>query len=391
MIDWPLDDEYLVVVPAYKRPKSLKRLLDSLAEAQKCSFEFNILVSFDGGSSKEAVDLVLKYKNIIPNLDIKTHEKNLGLKRHILSIGDLTATYENIIILEDDLYVDKYFFWYVVDSLKKFKKGKNICGISLYSLHFNEYINLPFSPDCSEQTAHYLMQIPCSWGQVFNRRHWAEFKEYLISHQGEMLSYDLPDYVKKWSSESWKKLYFDFMVRENKYFLYPCRSFATNTSEEGGHHNANGINFVQVPIFHEKYRCIESVDTSKLLKYDAYHELVPLEELRTTLGVDNVQFDIYGTKPEHILLKTKYVVSAKFNKSAVKCYPLDFKPLILNFEFPSYEDVNGLYLIETKHYISKNKGFFDIVLINKLASYFSYFNLNSKKHLFARILKIFDK
>ena len=75
-----------IVVVAFNRPNSLIKLLSSLEKA----FYTEVV--------KIANDFVWSYGDKI----IIDHKKNLGLKKHILSCGDLTDKYDSVIILEDD-------------------------------------------------------------------------------------------------------------------------------------------------------------------------------------------------------------------------------------------------------------------------------------------------
>ena len=45
------------------------------------------------------------------------HSKNLGLRAHVITCGDLVNIYDNIIVLEDDLFVSPYFYKYANDAL----------------------------------------------------------------------------------------------------------------------------------------------------------------------------------------------------------------------------------------------------------------------------------
>lgn len=44
--------------------------------------------------------------------------QNLGLKKHIISCGDLTNIYDNVICIEDDLVLSPYFMNYVIKWLE---------------------------------------------------------------------------------------------------------------------------------------------------------------------------------------------------------------------------------------------------------------------------------
>ena len=59
------------------------------------------------------------------------HPERLGLRRHIISCGDLTEKYGAVMILEDDLYVSPDFYNYAMRALDKYGEHPQIAGIAL--------------------------------------------------------------------------------------------------------------------------------------------------------------------------------------------------------------------------------------------------------------------
>ena len=110
-----------IVVIAYNRPFALKRVLQSLANANYHWYsDINLIISIDGGGDKNlevkqvANDFLWNFGRKI----IITHESNLGLRNHGIFCGDLTKKYNHIIVFEEDCLVSRNFFFFFVQALK---------------------------------------------------------------------------------------------------------------------------------------------------------------------------------------------------------------------------------------------------------------------------------
>src|SRR5688572_10825284 len=93
-----------IVIPAYNRPASLQRLLDSLRKAE-IPHEVKLVISIDQGGPAGVKQLAENFAWPFGEKKIILHENHLGLKDHILAAGNLSAEYGSIILLEDDLFV----------------------------------------------------------------------------------------------------------------------------------------------------------------------------------------------------------------------------------------------------------------------------------------------
>ena len=109
-----------LVVVGYNRPKSMRRILDSLNRAQYDYTEIPLVISIDNSGDdsvrKEAESFQWKHgeKRLI------CHKERMGLRKHIISCGDLTEEYGAVMILEDDLYVSPDYYNYAVKALEKY-------------------------------------------------------------------------------------------------------------------------------------------------------------------------------------------------------------------------------------------------------------------------------
>jgi hypothetical protein len=137
-----------IVVAAYDRPNSLRRLLSSLANLECNGLPRNIplVISLDGGHPGDVYQIAHDFHWAHGEKIIQAHSAHLGLKDHIVSCGDLTANFDSIILLEDDLFVSPYFYQYAKEAEEFYANDSSIAGIALYSQYVNETASQSFCP-----------------------------------------------------------------------------------------------------------------------------------------------------------------------------------------------------------------------------------------------------
>ncbi|MDM0090582.1 MULTISPECIES: glycosyltransferase [unclassified Variovorax] len=319
------DRPLAIVVIAYNRVASLQRLISSLLKAEYKVGNVPLIISIDksGDDAVErcAKDVVWPYgeKSII------CHQERLGLKKHVLACGDLTKQYENICVLEDDLYVSPYFYEYGLQMLDVYGGERKIAGISLYSHQWNPYVDRPFSA-IDDGCDIFALQIASSWGQIWSRGSWREFVDWLDGvDESELHSDSFPSEVANWSAKSWLKYHNKYLVETGKYFLYPKVSLTTNFSDVGEH--AFGSSAYQVPLLMGEIRDYRrSEKFEDISRYDAFFEN---EALPRFLGLPSEMVDVslYGNK----IPTKKYLLTDESHPYAVvKSFSRNFRPMDLN-------------------------------------------------------------
>lgn len=258
------------------------------------------------------------------------HQNNLGLKTHVLSCGDLSVEYGAVIVLEDDIAVSPYFYYYAVQSLKVYDEDENIAGISLYAFEWSTVAARPFIPAENGYDV-YFFQNAQSWGQVWSKRMWQEFKEWYSTHENQKININLPDNVRSWSEKSWLKYHIWYCVDKNKYFVYPYVSLSTNNSDAGVHLKG-GLTYFQVPLLMGKrvsYFMPKFNEDS--CKYDVYFERQGLEIF---LDIENSDLciDLYGKKKNREK-KRYWLTSSIENYKLIKSFALELRPHELNVIF----------------------------------------------------------
>ena len=145
-----------IIIVAFNRPKALERLLNSLLKASYPG-EVELVISVDGekegredgktiGKGEEVRRVASGFEWPFGEKKLIFHEKNLGLRRHVIFCGELNKDYEGVIVLEDDLYVAPSFYNYTLQAFEFYKGDPKIAGISLYSHAYNETAQFPFRP-----------------------------------------------------------------------------------------------------------------------------------------------------------------------------------------------------------------------------------------------------
>ena len=324
-----------LVITAYNREDSLKRLLESVGKANYAKeSRVDLIISIDYSGSDNCYYEAKKFEWLYGEKRILNHGQNLGLKKHIISCGDLVQHYDGIIMLEDDIYVSPEFYNFSKEALEFYKNEKKVSQVSLYSMHYNETARLHFEP-MSDASDVFFMQLASSWGQVWLKEWWEGFKSWLGEQTEQSIQeieqkYLIPPNVIKWPATSWKKLYIYYMIVNDKYCVYPFRSFSTNFMDKGTHHLVED-NLLQVPLeLHPRKYIYRTFDESKS-KYDAFCEMEyrTIRELNKKLINEDVEVDLYGTKPLEKVSNT-YVLSTRKVDSYISRYSINLKPIEMN-------------------------------------------------------------
>ena len=335
-----------IVVAAYNRIVTLQRLLSSLLNAQYNDYtEINLIISIDKSDNHKVYNTA---DNFTWPFGVKTvikHEEHLGLRKHIISCGDLTADFEAIILLEDDLYVSPYFYNYAVEALRFYQNDHNLAGISLYNYHYNERARLPFEP-LADGSDVYFVQIASSWGQAWNKAQWHCFKKWYSATEHEITDED-----------KWKKYFIRYMVENNKYFVFPRISLTTNCGDAGAHHNKNtGLHHVPILLGEKKFKFTDL--NSSFAVYDVYFELLPekVKKLNQELNRFNLAVDLYGTK-DHKKIDADYILTTQKVLNANIYYKFSFKPHELNVLAGGIKNKNEIKLTKKSDVAAKGGWF----------------------------------
>lgn len=315
-----------IIVVTYNRPRSLRRLLDSLV-ASHFRETVQLIISIDGGGDGSCAEIAAALQWPHGGKEVIRHPVNLGLRKHILACGSLTGQYDGAIILEDDLFVSPFFYDYVMAAADFYDDDDRIAGISLYSHAYNETAQFPFIPNHDGSDV-FFMQLASSWGQYWSKKQWEQYTQWTSTT--DEIEVPLPGNVQLWPDSSWKKNFIRYMVSADRYFVYPRTSLTTNFNE-AGQHQVRREYFLQRPLVQApcNFRFI-GLDHS-LAVYDCYNELSPnlLKKLNPTLHAFDFETDLYGMKDPGRTNASFLLTSAGGNGQTVS-FGRELKPMEAN-------------------------------------------------------------
>lgn len=333
--------EPAIVVVAYNREKPLLRLLKSLANASYPSKNVTLHISIDYSP------LANELEEAVKNFDwehgkkiVEVKSENQGLLKHVLTCGELVKVYGSIIMLEDDLIVAPGFYHYARKANDFYSKDEKVAGVSLFKYRVEENNFFPFHPIQDDADVHFI-QVASSWGQSWTCAQWSKFKTWLIENpKGN--DGCLPDYIVKWGSKSWKRLFITYMINNDLYFVFPNASYSSNFEEEGTHASQTGLFQVPLNLSVSDPRLKTWKDSNSI--YDVYFELIPLafKRLLPEFKAIDLELDLFGEKPlDH--LNSEFLLSTRRGKSPLRSYGAQMKPLIQNVLFELEGTEIGLY------------------------------------------------
>ncbi|MBQ5655878.1 MAG: hypothetical protein IIV14_00405 [Bacteroidaceae bacterium] len=331
-----------ICVVAYNRLFSLKRLLSSLDDSEY-PFPVKLYISVDKSDVDTVIQYVKTYHWRHGELEIISHKRNLGLRKHILSCGDLLKKHDALVVLEDDIVVSPGFMLYATATINEYINRNDIAGISLYSFQVNYHSCQPFCP-LREESDVFLMQNAQSWGQIWLKKQWEEFKAWYAENNEDFSQMDhLPKSICNWSNRSWLKYHTRYCIERNKYFVYPYTSYTTCFSDNGEHIQD------ETPIFQTHLNQSREIYLrfSPTVQYDTYFENSRIYEW-LGLTKEELCVDYYGDNGNR--LNRRYWLSRLILPyKIIKSYGLRMRPYELNIKYDIPGNVFFLYDTNIKY------------------------------------------
>ncbi len=317
-----------IVILAHQRTHCFKRLLKSLFNASYPNSDVNLIISIDKSSKDELIKIAQDFIWTHGEKHIIEHPLQLGLLNHMLFVFSLTEKYENIIVLEDDLWVSPFFYSFTQKALDYYQSDDRVTGISLYSYHISESSLLAFTP-VDDGSAVYFMCYPSSWGLCISKD---KIKNFLNAYHNNQLNNSTfePPFVKNWPQQSWKRYMIRFLLETNTYFVFPRLSLSTNFSPKGTNTPLDSELFqVNIQNLDRNYN-FKQFSQSKAI-YDSYFEMTAACLNTYIDDFKNYQYtvDLQGMKGKDDIL-TPYVLTVKKTQNPLFRYASSMKPVILN-------------------------------------------------------------
>lgn len=310
-----------IVVPAYNRPASLQRLLDSLQQANYPS-NVRLVISLDSGGKNQAEvkEVADQFHWAHGKKELIHHSERLGLIGNVFFCGGLAKKYGAIILLEDDLVVSRAFYQYAQQAMNFYGADERIAGISLNALWFNGYTHQPFIPYLDNSDVFFL---PIAWyhGQLYTAEQWTAFEQWQQTASWQITSHDhLHEMFQKFPRTDWFPFKTKYLVQTGRYYLFPRESLTSNYGDEGTHFRYS-TRFFQLPRqhFRQQFRFLPLDEAVAV--YDSFFEMQPerLNRLAPFLADFVYEVDLYGTK-SLANIRQPYVLTTKLCRQAIRCF-----------------------------------------------------------------------
>lgn len=244
----------LITIVSYNRLEAIKKLLFCLSKLKlnDNDNDIDLIVSIDHSSSQNKIfKSICNFQWPHGHFKIIKEKSNLGLKKHVLKCGDRVINYDYVVLIEEDIIISPTFFDFAIPAIKLSQNDELIGGISLYTYTKNEEDKQTFQP-LLDSYDNFFLQFPSSWGSIYTLNQWKNFTNWLSKNDCDSFNdTKVPNYICSWPKQSWKKHMVRYLVNNNKYFLYPRFSLATNPGINGVHHHNIG-SLYSVPVCLEK-------------------------------------------------------------------------------------------------------------------------------------------
>lgn len=332
-----------IVCVAYNRPDCLSRLLASLEQASYPETT-TLIISIDKSETDAVEKMADDYHWPHGESCIVKHEKNLGLRAHMLSIGNYFNKFDALIVLEDDVTVSSSFYYYAKASVEKYYGNDSIAGISLYSFSTNYQNCLPFTPAKSSYDA-YFMNCAQSWGEVWMKPQWEAFIKWYESHSENFHLGHLPQCLNEWPKSSWLKYHTRYCIEMDKYFVYPYYSMTTNNADPGINFQGNADTLFQanMQVFLQKDFHLPETNSEEASFYDGFFQPKNLGKY-LNIPEEELCVDLFAEKPSclhrHFLLTDRLMPY-----KVVKSFALQLRPIEMNII--SHREGKEIWLYDT--------------------------------------------
>ncbi len=299
---------YGIVVIGYKNETGIRRLLNALQTADYGNNTVLFIISIDKSDNNIIKKIADQFQWDHGEKKVITFPERLGLRNHVLHCGDYLNIYDldALVVFEDDILPAYGFFHFVTAATEKYIKDNDIAGVSLYAHHINFNTGQTFVPVMGEYD-NYFLQCAQSWGQLWFRNQWNDFRRWYKNQKEIVESSLLPANVVSWPETSWLKYHIKYCVEKNKYFVYPYKSYTTCFSDVGEHIKAS-TNKYQVPISNgeqEQFHFMDLNDDS--LKYDVFFENKNIYQY-CNVDKNDLLVDLYG---DHVTTCRRYILTLK--------------------------------------------------------------------------------
>ena len=237
-----------VVIFAYKRVDKLRACIDSLTAADGHE-ETEVFVFSDGAKGTADADDVGKVRayldalgsrNPFKSLSVSKRPGNLGLAQNVISgVTEIIEKYGRIIVLEDDLVVTKDYLTFINDALEYYENEVKIWSVTGYGIPLGNIEGYDHDVYYSYRASSY------GWGTWKDR--WQTVDWDMKSYDDIMRNKKLRRRFERGGKDmtrilkdqrlglidSWAIRWCLSQSLQEKYTVYPVKSFVVNTGRDG--------------------------------------------------------------------------------------------------------------------------------------------------------------
>ena len=236
----------------YNRLDHLKSTINNLKKNYLANSSELIIFS-DGPKNKRDEKKIIhirKYINKVKGfkkISIKERETNYGLSKNIISgVSEVLKKYKRIIVVEDDLVVNRYFLKYMNNGLNLYEKDRDVASIHGYVYPIKDIKNK------IKRNSFFIKGADC-WGWATWKRAWLHFdsngkrllkklknkkkiKEFNFNNNYNYFKM-LSDQVNN-KNDSWAIRWYASCFLKNMYTLYPVTTFVKNIGIDNSGQNS---------------------------------------------------------------------------------------------------------------------------------------------------------
>ncbi len=282
------------VITAYRRRSSLRELLGSLRRQHiPEGAQVDLIVNIDRS------ELSAEISHICDHLEWPRGEKKInirgertGLKYNVLGSLKEVFNYDFIVLLEDDLFLSQHAVQFAIDVYERSRLVHTISGAGLYSYGFDETSLRDFHPFTNGLEV-FKAKVPCSWGFITWESAISDFLENPDRYSDLR---GLPHNVVGWSGQSWKKLFFKYLIEKDAYLIYPEHSLSSIIPSRGSHQRRDSL--YARPLSERRIN-LPATLTEEVIRYDEYLEILPesLKQVNPSLMEHDFVVNLRGQKP----------------------------------------------------------------------------------------------
>lgn len=279
-----------IAVFTFNRLEHLKKTIESLSR-NILAIESDLFIFSDGPKYENdltKVNEVRKYLLQITgfkSVNLVFSEVNLGLSKSVTQgISHVLKSYDNIIVLEDDLITSECFLEYMNNALNVYKDEIQVCEIMGYSF-VGKYI------DSNKLGSTFFLRGGDSLGWGTWKRAWQFYEEnaqiliseiydcglvHLFNKEGSHDFLSMLIMQSKGQIDSWAIRWYASTFLKNMLTLYPTQSMVLHIGNDGSGTNYNNhlkiADPLIVPLFNERSYNIVKISVVESIQGLIYHK-----------------------------------------------------------------------------------------------------------------------